>query len=622
MTTSKQDRKIYGSTAISIALVLIMIVAVNVISANLFFRWDITQEKLYTLSDGTKKIVSGIKTPITLKYYFTKSSESLPLTFKAYGKKINEFLEEYQNINPEFIKLEVYDPKPDSDEEEWAKNYGIMGIDLQKGEKVFLGIVAIMEDKELNIGFLDPRREQFLEYDITQLLLRIDSKKKDVIGVMSSIPVMGSEPNQMQRMQGQQGMPKWVLLKELEKDFKIESFDPATTKEISEEVSTLMVIHPKKLSDHALYAIDQFVLRGGELVVLVDPNSRMDQTAAMAARMGGPADASSDLGKLFKHWGIHYDAKKILGDKAHAAQVNAGGAGIIPFSLWHVLDKRSFNTELVATKDLENMLMIEPGGFTVDEKSSLKLTNLIKSSTNSGLIDSYLLRISKPLELNKKVKSESVEYTLAGILNGKLTSAFEKKPDGVKSDQLKKSRKDAKILLIADTDFISDPYSVDQFNLLGQVIYQPKNDNLNFFINMIEFLGGAEEMMQIRSRGRFSRPFTRFMELEQYAQTKYQEAEMKLSEKLKDVQARLSQLNVQKGSNQIVLSKDQIEQIKQFREEEKKTQTELRKIRKLLRQDIESEKTILTLLNLFVVPVLLTIFGIFLYFRRFKRQNL
>lgn len=620
MTTSKQDRKLYGSTALSIALVLIIVMAVNVISANLFFRWDITQEKLYTLSDGTRKIVSEMKTPITLKYYFTKSSESLPLTFKNYGKKIDELLHEYQTLNPEFINLEVYDPTPDSDEEEWAKNYGIMGIDLQKGEKVFLGLVAIMEDKELNIGFLDPRREQYLEYDITQLLLRIDNKKEDVIGVMSGIPVMGSEPNQMQRMQGQGGMPKWVLIRELEKDFKIEAVEP-TAKEISESISTLMVIHPKKLSDETLYAIDQFVLRGGELIVLVDPNARMDQSAAMAARMGQPADASSDLKKLFKHWGIHYNARKILGDKHHAAQVSAGGVGVIPFSLWHVLDQRSFNGDLVATKDLDSMLMIEPGGFTVDEKSPLKLTKLIKSSTNAGLVDSYLLRMAKPLEINKKVKVDGLEYALAGILSGKLTSAFEKKPKGIKGTQIKSSQKDAKILLIADTDFISDPYSVDQFNMLGQVIYQPKNDNLNFFINMVEFLGGAEEMMQIRSRGRFSRPFTRFMELEQYAQTRYQEAEEKLSGKLKEVQERLSELNVQKGSNQVVLTKDQIERIKQFREEEKKTQTELRKIRKLLRQDIESEKTVLTLLNLFVVPILLSIFGIYLYFRRFKREQ-
>lgn len=621
MTTSKQDRKIYGSTAISIALVLIMVMAVNVISANLFFRWDITQEKLYTLSDGTRKIVSEIKTPITLKYYFTKSSESLPLTFKNYGKKINELLSEYQNLNSEFVKLEVYDPKPDSDEEEWAKNYGILGIDLQKGEKVFLGLVAIMEDKELNIGFLDPRREQFLEYDITQLLLRIGNKKENVIGVMSSIPVMGAEPNQMQRMQGQRGVPKWALMKELEKDFKVETVDP-TSKNIADEVSTLIVIHPKKLNDDALYAIDQFVLKGGELIVLVDPNSRMDQSAAMAAQMGQPADASSDMKKLFKHWGINYNARKILGDKSHAAQVSAGAVGVIPFSLWHVLDQRSFNSELVATKDLDSMLMIEPGGFTVEEQSPLKLTKLIKSSTNSGLIDSYLLRMAKPLEINKKVQTDSVEYALAGILSGKLTTAFDTKPKGAEGEQLKESQKDARILLITDTDFISDPYSVDQFNMLGQVIYQPKNDNLNFFINMIEFLGGADEMMQIRSRGRFSRPFTRFMELEQYAQTRYQEAEQKLSEKLKEVQARLSQLNVQKGSNQIVLTKDQIERIKQFREEEKKTQTELRKIRKLLRQDIEFEKTVLTLLNLFVVPVLLSIFGIYLYFRRFKRQQI
>lgn len=630
MDSKHKEQQVIGSTAISIVLVLAIIVAINVIASNLFFRLDITEEKLYTLSDGTRKIVEKVETPITIKYYFTKSSTQVPLVYKNYGNKIGELLDEYQSINPDNIALEVFDPQPDSDEEEWAKKYGLQAAAVGT-EQFMMGVVVIQEDKEQVIPFMDPRREKFLEYDITQLILQSHQEKEKTIGVLSSLPVMGSKPNQMQLMQGQRGAPKWVFLQELEKTFELKEVKP-DVQEIDKDISILLLIHPKTLSEAAIYAIDQFVMRGGELVAVVDPNARSDQQAAQMARMGQMANAGSDLKKLFKHWGVKYDASKLLGDQDHASQVNAGN-GVIPFYLWHTLDTSSFNQELIATKELETMLVIEPGGFTLEEKSPLKLNSLIQSSTKAGFIDSYLMRFTQPMALNKKVKPDGTAYTIAGILNGELTSAFEKRPEPKKEEgkeneapkainaHLAKTEDKAKILLITDVDFLADQFAVDQFQFLGQVINQPKNDNLAFFVNMVEFLGGAEEMMQIRSRGKFSRPFTRFLELEKIAQAQYQEAEEQLSGKLKEVQDQLSKLNVQQGSETVVLSKEQVDKIKEFRNKEKETQTELRKIRKLLRQDIEAEKTALTLLNLLIVPALFTLFGVFLYLRRFQRHN-
>ncbi|MBT6500091.1 MAG: GldG family protein [Deltaproteobacteria bacterium] len=630
----KKRQKVLGSTAISIVLVLIIIVAINVISAGLYSRLDITEENLYTLSEGTENIVEKIATPLTLKYYLSKNLESLPIVYKNYGKKISELLNEYQNLNPEMIRLETYDPKPDSDEEVWAKKYGLSGVDLSNGEKFYMGLVITQEDRELNIPMMDPRREQFLEYDITQMLLQLSQKKDKKIGILSSIPVMGVAANRMQQMQGQRNQPKWFFIQELEKTFKIETFASAA-QEIAADISILIVIHPKKLSENTLYAIDQFVLKGGELIVLVDPNARVDPTAAMMAQMGQMPQASSDLEKLFKHWGVDYQASKILGDKEHPTRVNAGGSvGVVSYTLWHSLNRDSFEQDLIATKELEDMLLIEPGGFMLQKSSPLKLQPLIKSSTSTGLVENIMIRFADPLKINNQVKPTGKSYILAGILSGKLTSAFSKRPAAPKSEgkgqpekigqpkpHLSDGIKESKILLITDVDFISDNYSVEQFNLLGQVYSQPKNDNLTFMVNMVEFLGGAGEMMGIRSRGRFRRPFTHFLMLEKNAQVKYQAAESRITTQLKEVQEKLSKLNVQKGTNKIVLTKEQIEKIKQFKEEEKKTKTELRKIRKLLRQDIESEKTNLTLINLTIVPILLILTGLFLYYRRFRKKS-
>ena len=633
MAKSKQEQRGFGSVTINIVLVFTIIVAVSVIASQWYFRIDITENNLYTLSEASRKVIGAVKTPITLKYYFTSNVESLPLNYKLYGNKVEELLREYEAENEEMVVLEIYYPEPDSDEEEWAKKYGLNRVALNSGEGVIMGLVGIREDREANISLFDPRREQFLEYDITQLILEISSKKDKTIGLLTVLPVMGSTPNQMQKIQGIQGTPKWTVISELEKAYKIERLD-ATIREIPDHINFLLVLHPKELGEGTEYAIDQFVLKGGHLVVLVDPNSHSDQVAAMSARMGNMQSASSNLPKLFRHWGIEYDSSKILGDVAHATRVNAGDSGVIPFALWHSLDKNSFNQDMIATKDLEKMLMIEPGGFTVKEGSSLTLNSLLHSSTQSGLIDAFMMRFSDPLDLNKAVKPTG-SYHMAGILTGEIASAFDKRPDPPPKQEkeegkaepeeapknyrphLTNSAGSVSILLIADTDFISDPYSV-QRSPFGVM---PTNDNVSFFVNMIEFLDGAEELMQIRSRGRFSRPFTRFVELQQAAQAKYQREEEKLSEQLKEVQEKLSRLVVQKGTNTIVLSKDQIEKIKQFRNAEKENQSKLREIRKLLRQDIESEKTVLTLLNLFVVPILLAIFGIALYFKRFKKAG-
>ncbi|MBT4286854.1 MAG: GldG family protein [Deltaproteobacteria bacterium] len=623
----------FGSSFVNISLVFIIVIAINVIANSLYFRLDITENSLYTLSEGSKKIVNNINTPITLKYYFTKGAETLPLNYKVYGNKVLELLQEYENQNPGNITLEIYDPKPDSDEEEWAQKYGLNGVPLSYGETLFMGMVAVKEDVELNIPIFDPKREQFMEYDISELLLNINKEQNKVIGILSGLPVMGQSPNQMQAMQGQQATPKWIFLQELEKSYKLQNIE-TSAQEISHDIDILLVIHPKNLSEATEYAIEQFALKGGQLVVLVDPNSQMDQQAAMMARMGQMASASSDLPKLFKHWGVEYQSTKIMGDHAHATEVSSRDAGVFPFVLWQSLNKSSFNQDLIATKDLEKMLIVEPGGFTLKEDSKLKLNSLLKSSTQSGLVDSFILRYTNPLEVNKQVKREGA-YNIAGILTGKISSAFSKRPDPPKKEEkqgeekeetpkvfqphVSESKDNVKVLLITDTDFIADRNSVRQNSLFGVI---PMNDNLNFMINMVEFLSGSEELTQIRSRGQFSRPFSRFIELQQMAQAKYQTEEQKLSQKLQSVQEKLSALNVQKGTNKIVLTKDQIDKIKQFRLAEKDAQRKLREIRKLLRQDIESEKTFLILLNLLFVPILLAVFGIFLYLKRFNRSAL
>lgn len=619
-------------TFLNVVMVIVAVIGLNVIAANLFFRWDITEEKIYTLSEGTENIVEKIESPVTIKFFFSKSLEGIPLPFKHYGKRISELLNEYQSLNSDQIKVEIFDPKPDSDEEEWADKYGLTGADANYGDRFFMGLVVSQADKEVAIPFLKPDRERYLEYDITQSLLEVTKEKTHKIAILTDLPIMGKQPSQMEQMQGMRPTPKWAFVSELEKNYQVELLD-SNSFEVASDISTLLVLHPKRLSEKNRYAIDQFTLKGGDLVVLVDPYMRTDPMAGQMMQFGQPP--ASNMEKLFAHWGIEYQPGSVLGDPMTATQVNAGQGQVIPFSVWQSLNTNAFNPDLVATSHMETMLLIESGGFKLTDASPFNITEVLKGSPQAGFIEHTSLRNPDPLAINAMIKPAAQPPVIAGILSGELKSLYEKRPEFkaekkgeeeipapvFQNQHLSVSSGKATVFLMTDVDFINDYFAVDRVNFFGQQITQPKNDNLGFLLNMVDFLGGSEEMMQIRSRGKFSRPFDKILTLERAAQSKYMDAKLELDGKLKEVQSRLSELKVQEGSQQIVLSKDQIEKLNQFKEEERKTKSKLRNIRKLLRTDIENLQQVLTMINLFVMPIIVALLGWFMYSRRSRRLH-
>lgn len=602
------------SLMLKLALVAVIVAAINLIAAPLAWRLDLTEENLYTLSEGTEQIAKNLKRPVTFKLYFSESAPGVPLQYKSYGQRVEEVLREYERLNPEMIHLEVFDPKPDSDEELWAVKYGLKGADLGDGTRFFLGLVGTSEDQEQALAFFDPRAESSLEYDLSELLLGLQSDQGPKLGLISSLPVLGSQPDSMARLSGAQPKGPWALFGELARNFELLEIQAGAP--IPEDLSLLLVIHPKAFSEEALYRLEQYLFSGGKALVFVDPHARSDQAGQAMAQMGQRGQAASDLAKLFDAWGIEYDSSRILGDLDRAAQVNAGGTAI-PFALWHELGSSAMNGELVPTKGLEQMLLIEPGALRLREGSALKLEPLISSSNRAGLLDSALLAYMPPMQINQELKPDGEPWFLAALLSGEVESAFAQPPElsqGPTGEH--KTHGALNLAVVADVDLLYDRFAVDAFNLLGQTIVQPKNDNLGFFLNLNEYLSGADELMSIRSRGRFSRPFERFEELSRAASEQYREAERELNEELRQVQAQLAELD--RGNQGAELGQAQLEQIQKFREKESATKLELREIRKLLRQDIEQEITFLTLVNLLVVPAALVLFGLWVYRRRFK----
>jgi len=417
---------------------------------------------------------------------------------------------------------------------------------------------------------------------------------------------------------------------------------PLTTEEIPDDISLLIVLHPRGFSPRLKYALDQFVLRGGRLVVLLDPNARVDM-ASPQNQFGQQPQISSDLPGLLKAWGVDYDSTKVVGDHLHATQVNTG-QGVMSFPMWMTFRSQSLDQEHPITAQLENLLFVEAGSLKKASGSKTEFSALISLSDKSGLIDAFRLRFSAPDQLSRDMKVDNETKALMAITAGIFSSAF---PDGqpvkekkdpqasatdeeneeeiaLKHTHLKKAAVRNSILLFSDVDFLSDQFSVQKLNFLGQTIIQPTNDNLNLMLNAAEHLSGNEALMSIRSRGRFSRPFTRLLAMQKQAQLLHQAEERQLLSQLDEVQQRLNSLLEsagEKGQKEVILPPDVQEEIQQFREEERQARRKLREVRKILRQDIEQLGQGLLLLNMLLVPLIVGIIGVIVYRYRTRQRR-
>jgi len=615
----------------SFALLTLCLAAVNVTAFFVPIRVDVTEDQLYTISDGTRKILDELKEPVTLKFYFSKNNEELPPQLKGYAQRVQELLKEYTHLSHGKLNLKIIDPKPDTEEEEWAKKYGIGQVALSRGNVFYFGMVALQLDKEMVIPYFDSRHQALLEYDISQAIINVSTSKPHNVGLLTSLNVMG-----MPSYGGRQSSPPWAFVSELKKNFDLQTLSQ-TIEEVPEDITTLLLMHPKNLSERTQYAVDQYVLRGGRLIVLIDPQSRIDSQTSPLARYGR-VNPKSDLPRLLKNWGISYDTNKVVGDFHFATSVSTQKGGVVRYPMWLSFSKEALNSSSPITNELESLLFVEAGTLSKVKGSSVEFSPILQTSTDSGLMDSSVLQFSKPDQIVRSLKSDHTARTVAAIVKSRFMTAFpagqpaKEKKEGDQNKEktkekstplghahLKQSKGLNSILVVADVDFISDPFSVQRLNILGQNIVQPTNDNLNFILNAVDYFSGNNALMSVRSRGRYSRPFTRVLALEKKAQLRFKQEETLLQQKLKAVKDKLSVLENKKDPQQKqLLTLEQQQEIKNFKVDQIKTRKRLREVRKILRQDIESLGNLLLILNLLFVPALVGFAGVFF----FRRRNL
>ncbi len=622
--------KLSGGVA-GLLIALAILVAFNVIVANLKLRADLTEEHLYSLSDGTRSILAALDRPVTLKLFFNKSEPQVPVFLKNYARQVEDLLQEYSLASGGRLTLETYDPEPDSDAEEWAQRYGLQGQPLgMAGPNVYFGLVAVSGDVESSIPVLDPRAQQMLEYNVTRMLYRISHPEKPVIGVMSSLPVLGSgqQPFAFPGQPQPERRPPWVAVNELQQDFDVRPVEPDADR-IAEDISALLLIHPKELPPQTLFAIDQFVLRGGRLLAFVDPFCIADLEGQQAPSPYGPPQAASNLETLFAAWGVRFDPASVVADPAAATRVRGAGNRIEDSRVWLSLTGANTDPQDIVSAQLDTLLLPFAGSFVDETGEALTFTPLLKSSAAAAPVSAMTAQMGDDA-VRREYRQGAVPLTLAARLAGTFTTAFpdgkpaadEAAADAAAPEAAGSALKEGKsaVILVGDVDMLYDRFCVQEINFFGMAAQQPINDNLNLLVNAMEQLGGSVDLIGIRSRGTFNRPFDRVLALEQQARSAWQAREEELEARLRETQEQLSGLQDQKDASQrFILSPAQQQAIERFRQEELRVKQELRDVRRKLRRDVERLGMWVKVVNIALVPTLVVLGGLAYGLRRRRR---
>ena len=612
------NKKLTGIAGL--AVLAVVIGAANMILSNLPLRVDMTGEKLYTLSKGSKAVLGKLENDVTLKFYFSSSSAEMPMQFKTYSQQVLNLLKEYERAGKGHVALEAFDPKPDSDAEEWAQRYGVEPQNVNPfGQPVYFGLVAVCGDREETLPRLSQKTESTLEYDITRLVTRVAWPERPVVGLMTSLQGVMGQPQNPMMMQRRQQAQGWAVFNELKKDYDVREIATDADK-IDDDVKTLVVLHAKDLSEKTLFAIDQFVLRGGRLIACVDPFSIMDMLSSrqqqnpMMQQMGG-RDGPSTLGKLFEAWGVTFDTSKLVADLSAATKLNDGTGRAEDNPAFLSLGKKNMDGKDILVSRLTQVLLPFAGSFSFAKKDGVAFEPLIVSSqADACLVDRSGAQFGMGA-MRRDLKPDGVQRTFAARLSGTFKTAFPKGPDFVEgsTNAVPKVTAEGKgsVVLFADSDFLADEFCVRVMNTPFGVIAQPMNDNLLLFSNVIEQYAGREELIGVRSRGPSNRPFTKVDALEAAALKKWQAEQETFEKELEQTQQRLSALQKQKsGSERSLLSKEQQEEIVKLRKTQADTRRKLKNVRKELTADIDSLGLTLKVINICLVPAIVILLGV------------
>jgi len=596
-------------SAVGLVVLALVLVAFNYLVSVAPLRADLTEGKLYTLSDGTKRILRNLSTPVTLKLYVSQG-EAMPVPLRSFAQRVQDLVRELKGVAGSKLIVERYNPQPDSEEEDAAQLDGVEPQTLSTGEQFYLGVSVSQLDRKQLISAISPQRERLLEYDLVRAISQVGSAARPKIGLMAGLPVLGEKFNPFTR----QSSDPWVLANELKREFQVQEV-PLSAKEIDPDITVLLLIHPRDIQPAQEYALDQFVLRGGKLIAFVDPYAYFDQSMPQMPGVP-PQGTSSSLPTLFKAWGIEFDPGKVLSDAVFAS---GDGPNFTPTVL--SLNRTAFNRDDVVTGSIDTLLYAFGGAFKVKPVDGLRVTELVKSSPNSMLIDDADAT-QRGDEAMRRFKPSGQALPLALRLTGKFKTAF---PEGLVVDKkpqpntpaLRESAAENSVILVGDVDMLADGAAVDIQEVFGRKIVVPSNGNLALAMGMVEQLASGNDLISLRSRATAFRPLTVVRELEANAQRQYLgkiqslEAELqKTTAKLQELQRAQGAVGGSAGKSGQILTAEQQAELERFRKTVAQTRLELKEVRKTLRQDAESLVFWTKVANIALMPILVALAGL------------
>ena len=628
-------------TTTGVVLAIVLLFAVNMLADRTLgpARIDLTENRLFTLSEGTRGILANLDEPVTLRFYLSRRELERVPGVGGYADRVRALLNEYKRLSGGKLEVRTIDPEPFSEEEDRAVGYGLRGVPLDLDDGVFyFGLAGTnsVDDEEV-IPFFTAEREQFLEYDVTKLVYNLTSPKQKIVGLLSSLPIEGQGPA-MQAAMGGMGAQPWMVVEQIRQLFELRSLHPKLD-EIPEDIDVLMLVHPRALSPEALYAIDQYVLRGGRVVAFVDPYSE-SQRDVMPAGMGmmqPPGPGRSEIDELLTAWGVTL-GEDVVGDLDLSLKVRMDQGGRVltfDYPVWMNVTPQTFDQEDIVTGNLGNLGFGTPGYLEAAEGATTTFTPLVSTTPRAAQFTTAQVAAvtTDPRDLLDDYASQDRPYTMVARVAGKVRTAF---PDGrpipetseeegdassgadeagseaePKAEHISESVEDAQILLVADADMLADRFWVVVQEFLGNRIAVPSAANSALVINALDNLTGSGDLISVRNRGTFTRPFTRVVALKQQAERAFRAKEQELIAQLEETEQRLLELEESnRGNDTLVITDAQREELVEFRQERVRIRKELREVRRQLRADIEALESWLKFANIGLVPILIGISGL------------
>jgi ABC-type uncharacterized transport system involved in gliding motility auxiliary subunit len=600
-----------------LALGFVALVALNSVALR-GARLDLTDKGLYTLSDGTRNLLGRIEEPVRLKLYYSEHATRELQQFRVFATRVRELLEEVAARSGGQVTLEVIDPEPFSEAEDEATAYGLQSIPLgSSGDKLFFGLVGVNStDGETVMPFIQPDKEAFLEYDVAKLISTLSVDAQPVVGLISGLPTGPTmDPTGRSR-------PGWVVDRQVSELFELRRLQGNPT-EIASDVDLLMLVHPKELPEDTLYAIDQFVMRGGRLLVFVDPDSEADESAIDPLDpLSVAIPRSSDLPPLFQAWGIQYDPTRLVLDEKHALQVQPDPDGLPVRHLAVLgLGREALNQEDVVTGELQTLNLSSAGALGLTRESTLAMEPLAQSSGASALGDVAAVRdaVADPDRLREGFRPGGQPHVIAARFTGPLRSAF---PDRAGDKHLAESKEPVNLVVVADTDVLADRMWVQVNDFLGQPVYNAFASNGDFVYNAVDNLVGNADLIAVRTRASATRPFERVAALRRSAEARYRSSEQRLQQQLDALEQQLAALQQPGADGQAQpLTPQQQAEILRFQDEKLRMRRELRDVQHRLNADIEALGDRLKLINILGMPALVMLVALGVAWRRWSRRR-